>query len=359
MYAKFPLRIKLVLAICLPLLAVYSVTLVVEYRRGKQEAIDQMKRWLTELTSRYATAVDGELSTVSQVARCAADYIRTCHPRDIAQLQHMLRANLDSNPRVFGSCIALEKGALSEDSPLCAPYVCRAANGRFRQIDIARDVPTFQRLDWYLLPKLLKHAAWTDPYFDEGAGNALMCTYSVPLMRDDQFIGVVTVDISLEHLRQDLAKIRPYGGYCMLVSQSGTIVSHPDDKLIMAESIFGLAQWYDVPELEEVGRQMIAEHSKPGVRPIPDYETGDPDWIVYAPVRSVGWSFATVIPEDQAHACRLRLATPATSTPAWWPSADRAVRPSRGGLDHPAARTPCRRGPRRCRRRSDGPSRGH
>jgi hypothetical protein len=35
---KFPLRVKLILAICLPLLAVYLTVVALDYRRSKQEA---------------------------------------------------------------------------------------------------------------------------------------------------------------------------------------------------------------------------------------------------------------------------------------------------------------------------------
>jgi sigma-B regulation protein RsbU (phosphoserine phosphatase) len=83
----------------------------------------------------------------------------------------------------------------------------------------------------------------------------------------------------------------------MILSQSGTIVSHPRESLVMSESIFSLAEWYGLPELAELGREMIA--GKFRVRRIPDFETGQPKWAVPVPVPSTGWSLAAIIPEER------------------------------------------------------------
>lgn len=299
MQPKLLIRTKLVLAICVPLLAVYTAILVVEYRMGRERAIEQMKAHLTELAARRATERDEELSTISQVARCTADFLRNSPKLETAQIEQLLRSTLLDNPRIFGSCVALESGAMGPDAPAYAPYVCRTSAGDgIRQVDIARTVRDYARFDWYLLPKLLNRPTWTDPYFDDGAGNILMCTYSVPLQRDGKFAGVVTVDLSLDHLRKELNRIDLANGSCVLVSRTGTFVSHPNSELIMAETIFGLAEAYNVPELAEVGYQMTATIPRSGVARIHDYQTGAWKWIVYAPVRSAGWSLAALISED-------------------------------------------------------------
>jgi hypothetical protein len=49
---KFPIRTKLVLAIGLPLLAVYLTVLAIDYRIGRTQAIAQMSDRWTELTAR-------------------------------------------------------------------------------------------------------------------------------------------------------------------------------------------------------------------------------------------------------------------------------------------------------------------
>jgi len=294
---KCSIRTKLVLAICLPLAAVYLLLLVIEYRRGKEEALEQMKVYLTELAAHEASDLDTRLVGVAQVARSTADFLDTFPPHEEEAIYRLIRQTLASNPGIFGMCVAFEPGAFRADRARFAPYVCRSPTGeRLRTIDIGTDSYDYARWDWYLLPKLLERPAWTDPYFDEGAGNVLMCTYSVPFYSEGRFEGVVTADVCLEHLRQEMAEVDVQGGYCMILSQSGTIVSHPRESLIMSESIFSLAEWYELPELAELGREAIA--GKRVVRRIPDFETGRPKWAVVAPVSSAGWSLAAMIPEE-------------------------------------------------------------
>ncbi len=53
---------------------------------------------------------------------------------------------------------------------------------------------------------MLKAPVWTDPYFDEGAGNTIMTTYARPFFERggetaaSKVKGIVTADVSLEWL---------------------------------------------------------------------------------------------------------------------------------------------------------------
>ena len=81
---------------------------------------------------------------------------------------------------------------------------------------------------------------------------------------------MVGVDIALAEIQRRLGGVDTRGGYCALVSQTGTFVSHPDQSYIMAESVFSLAAWHESAELEAVGREMIA--GKTGVRRLTDVD---------------------------------------------------------------------------------------
>ena len=297
---RFPLRIKLLAAICLPLLAVYLTVLSVEFYAGKRHAEREVKEGVGAEAKARALALDRELSKVAQVADGAAQFLLAFPARDVAGLETRLQAMLESNDRIFGCAIALVPGVLGPQSPACAPYLCRTAAGEFRHVDIAQSVPNYTRLDWYLLPKLLGKATWTDPYFDEGAGNVLMCTYAVPLLRDNEFLGVVAVDIALDHLRHDLTKSPPdyEGGYYMLLSRNGTFISHPNEKFILAQSISSLAEEYGLPELQRLTRRVVTE--RPEVEALPDYEGRGRVWIVSTLVPSTGWVLAARIFESTA-----------------------------------------------------------
>ena len=295
---KFPLRVKLILAISLPLLAVYLTVVALDYRRSKQEALEQMKNYLTEVTAHEALALNEQLSSIAQIGRSTGQFLQTFALRESPDLERLARANLRAEPHLFGFGVALEAPAAGGAAKRVAPYVCRTADGQgLRSMDITSVAFDYTRSDWYLLPKLLRHPAWTDPYFDEGIGRILMCSYSVPLLRDNEFDGVIVADVSLEHIRRQVRQTRYPGEYRVVLSPAGTFVYHPEESFVLAESIFSLAEWHHFPALADLGRSMMA--GQQGVVRLPDYQTGEPKWYAFASVPAAGWSLAAIIPEEK------------------------------------------------------------
>jgi sigma-B regulation protein RsbU (phosphoserine phosphatase) len=94
-------------------------------------------------------------------------------------------------------------------------------------------------------------------------------------------------------------------GYAFLISQNGMFVTYPEHRLIMRESIFGLAEAKKDPRIREVGREMI--RGGEGFVPIPASLTGKRSWLYYAPVPGTGWSLGVVFPEAELFADAGRL----------------------------------------------------
>jgi sigma-B regulation protein RsbU (phosphoserine phosphatase) len=296
-YVMFSIRTKLVLAIGAPLLAVYLGMVCCEHYLGKREALAQMRSHLTELAARQAAELDGDLSTVEELARTLARLATSLPALSAEQIHALLQDNLRGNPKVYGMSMAFERNAFSEDVALFAPYYCRDPRDGLRFVDIAEVFPDYTRFDWYHPAKTGGRPFWTEPYFDTGVGRRLMCTYTAPIFKHGNFRGVLTVDVLSEDLLTEIARIKIGSGYCALVSRKGTLISHPDQSLVMRESIFSLAARRGLNELVDVGRQMVA--GKAGVQRVRDYQTGEPSWMVYAPVQSAGWSLAAIIPESE------------------------------------------------------------
>ncbi len=108
---------------------------------------------------------------------------------------------------------------------------------------------------------------------------------------------MVGADISLMWLKDIVSAVKIYQtGYAFLISQNGVFVTHPDQQLIMRESIFSLAEARNDPKMREVGRDMI--QGGEGFVPIPASLTGKKSWLYYAPLPSTGWSLGVVFPDD-------------------------------------------------------------
>ena len=107
------LRNKLILAVCLPLLAVYLAVLVIDYRTGRAAAIAQTERYLTALTGKLAMEIDRDLAAAAQAARSTAAALSDFQPRGREQIDALERSVLATNRTIFGTAVAYEPGAFA------------------------------------------------------------------------------------------------------------------------------------------------------------------------------------------------------------------------------------------------------
>ncbi len=218
------------------------------------------------------------------------------------ELKEFLRDFLHAVPEVFGATVAFEPYAFDRRTRFFAPYYFKGKDGLNFTV-LGSDDYDYFLVDWYLIPKELNRPMWSEPYFDEGGGNVLMTTLSVPFHRGETktFAGVVTADISLDWLKTLVARISVYNsGYAFLLSKNGVFVAHPEKRYLMRESIFSLAESMDSPTLREIGRAMV--RGKEGFARLPEAFTGKPAWVYYAPVPSTGWSMGIIVPENELFA---------------------------------------------------------
>jgi sigma-B regulation protein RsbU (phosphoserine phosphatase) len=108
---------------------------------------------------------------------------------------------------------------------------------------------------------------WSEPYFDEGGGNVLMTTLSVPFHRGETknlrrrghrgHLPGLAQDLGGQDLRLQLRLRLP-------PEQERGVVAHPEKRYLMRESIFSLAESMDSPTLREIGRPWSGQG---GLRP--------------------------------------------------------------------------------------------
>ena len=83
-----------------------------------------------------------------------------------------------------------------------APYFYRTPHGT-DYVDLTQSYD-YSTQDWFQIPRELGKTEWSEPYYDEGGGNALMATCSVPFYEtgngQKRFAGIVTSDVSLKRL---------------------------------------------------------------------------------------------------------------------------------------------------------------
>ena len=93
--------------------------------------------------------------------------------------------------------------------------------------------------EWFTRPIELEEGYWSEPYVDEGGGNILMTTFSMPI-RDEHGVisAVLTADISLDWLTDLVGNISVYPkAFSILASRSGKLMVCPAESLIMHRTV--------------------------------------------------------------------------------------------------------------------------
>ena len=208
---------------------------------------------------------------------------------------------VENNPVVVGSTIALVPG-YSKKHPLYAPYATRnSETGEIQTLSLATDDYDYPSQEWFTKPLELHDGYWSEPYYDEGGGNMLMTTFSMPVMdRNGKVAAILTADISLQWLTELMGSIEVYpNAFSTVVSRNGQIMVCPVESLVMNKNVLQFAaESSDSDALSSINEAMLSgQEGEMEVR----YK-GEENRIYFAPVERTGWSLSIVVPEKEMFA---------------------------------------------------------
>ncbi|MCI8363977.1 MAG: methyl-accepting chemotaxis protein [Eubacterium sp.] len=112
------------------------------------------------------------------------------------------------------------------------------------------DFSTFEKDDlehvgWYYIPVENKKPTWMNPYLNQNI-NVSMISYVVPVYMENESVGIIGMDISLETIENMISEASIYeNGYSCLVDTNHNIVAHKEYQL--GDSLKDMA-----PEVEKI-----------------------------------------------------------------------------------------------------------
>jgi sigma-B regulation protein RsbU (phosphoserine phosphatase) len=282
---------------------IFVAVMAYNYYASKMAVMEEVAENARNLTMSTAYKIEVILRGVEKVPRNLAGIIEE-YPYTREDLFRLIKNAIASNSEVFGVAIAFEPYAFDLGSYYFSPYGYRE-NDRIDLTFLGGDAYQYFHWDWYQIPKELNRPVWTEPYYDEGGGNIIMSTFSVPFYKEMNgkraFRGIVTSDISLMWLKDIVSAVKIYQtGYAFLISQNGEFFTHPEKKLIMKESIFSVAEAGNDLRLRRIGQEMI--RGGEGFVPLQDFVSGEKSWMYYAPLPSTDWALGVVISEEELFA---------------------------------------------------------
>ncbi len=278
----------------------------VSFRESRDALLELRQEELFDLARGQAAVVSRQLAMVSQPTMALARVLEVMQPRNRAELVRLLRRQVVGSRHIFGMAAAYAPHAFYPTRRRFCPYVFRSPRG-IQVSSLAGEDYNYPRWDWYLIPYLLARPVWSEPYFDQGGGGALMTTYSAPMVVRGKVKGVITADVALNRLGREVARLSVgMRGYAFLISGQGAFLAAPQPGWIMRETIFSLAERLKRPDMRALGRRMI--RGAAGVVDIRDWYRGEKSWLAFHPVKGPGWSLGVMLPEGEVLAPTFTLA---------------------------------------------------
>ena len=208
-------------------------------------------------------------------------------------LESVIRHIVSDTPVIVGSSIAFVPGYNPSDS-LYAPYVFESGDSLILR-SLATQEYDYPAQEWFREPLANGFEHWSEPYFDEGGGDILMTTYSIPIQdKGGNTAAVITADVSLDWLTDLVGNINFYpDAFSMVLSRTGRIMVSPVQSLVMNNTVWDIAEQMDDPRsFRELNQRMLARETGSQQVKI----DGKRQFVYFAPVLRTGWIMSLVVP---------------------------------------------------------------
>ena len=263
------------------------------------------QRILSEESTRRA---EGQLAATELKISGVVDQVETAVRNSLWSVQQQINRPdsleaitvrlVEANPVIFGSTVAMtDKNQ--------APYSYKQADTVITS-SLANAEYDYKHQEWYVKPLELQGGYWSEPYYDEGGGNMLMTTYSVPVTdKRGRVAAVFTADVSLDWLTDLVGEVQVYpSAFSMVVSREGQIMVCPAETLVMRHTVQDLASTAgDTATFNQINRSMLSGDA--GATSF-KFE-GKKHYMFFDSVDKTGWAMSIVIPHNEIYGKAERL----------------------------------------------------
>ena len=287
----------------LAFLLVFSIAFYYTFTYTRTILDDDALQRASNITDLTISRISNVIRPVEQVPYTLSGALEADNP-DYRMISNLAKEFVLDDTVVFGSAIAFEPYMHDKKHYRYCPYVFETRNRIIERNLSSADYDYFSK-DWYRIPKLSGKAVWSEPYYDKGGGDTLMCTYSVPFYRwirhKRVFAGVITMDISLEAFRYILNSARVFrNGFSYLMSRKGIMIANPHTEYINKDIRTVIAGEADKETDSAINMVLRGKRMFVKMRDLTHVQV--PSWLYTAPVPHTGWIFAITFPTRELYA---------------------------------------------------------
>ena len=299
MMKKNSLGFRMFVAIFINIVICFSVVFGVIYFFVSKMTVEDIEDIGRRDVHLVANSIDMVLQNVQDTADTVADIVET----DIHNEQfvlNILKTMVEKNKNIYGGTISFEPYAFDKEQKFFAPYFYKK-DKKIEFMFIGKEAYDYLKWEWYTVPKEKNKALWIDPYFDEGAGNILMATYSVPFYRKEKgteiFTGVVTADVSLDWLKKLVLSVGSdqTDGVVLVGKKDGVIVAQKNRPTIGEKTIFDIEKERNSKAFSKTVQDLIAGKTD-FIRSVNPF-TNEKEWVSYSSLATINLAVCMFYPE--------------------------------------------------------------
>ena len=277
---------------------VFVVALVFLFAQARYAVQREAKEHASQLLNNTALRVNTVLNQV-EVATENTSWLVGRHLKTPDSMYVYARAIVENNPELAGCSISFEPYYYPRKGRFFSVYA-KQENGKVSVVQEGDESYEYFFMDWYQLPKLLGHSAWTEPFLgeypeEEVVQDKMVVSYCKRIEDENgKYVGTIASDLSLRWLSETISAVKPYPhSYSFMIGRGGTFFVHPDPEKLLYQSIFTETMEQDNPERMALGKAMVS--GEEGMRMLT--LNGELCYVFYQPLGETGFSAAIVCPE--------------------------------------------------------------
>ena len=287
---KHSFALKLSAYIITLIMVIFCVIMVLFYKIAQENIVRTSISHAEGVLTNMSQKIDAQLQSVANNIDYSA-WIVERNINNMDSIAMLLKQNIENNPLIVGGSVAYEPDTIDGKERLKMIYASLSDSSVVFNY-IGDENYYYPKMDWYITAKNMRRSYWSEPYFDEGAGNIIMATYSHPLINSKgEVYAVYTADISLLNFTDLVEQIQPFpDSYSFMLSRKGYYLTHRKRERIMHETIFSRSHEDGNSDYEKIGHDMLSGKSGSYL-----FENEDNlSYAIFTPISKIGCSICNV-----------------------------------------------------------------
>lgn len=302
------IRTRMVLVVLSTLVIIYIITFGLIIAKFRSASLQNANTITHTLAREYAHRVKSDLNVDMDFARCMANTFQPYKdiPTNLRKEVHksILKSIAANNPNFISVWATFQLNAIDprwENEYGRERYTYFRENNELKYMEDSLDLMGFNKTGLYY--KIYSDAieTVTDPYFysynNSEKDQILETSVCAPIKINNKYVGLAGIDLSVERFADVIKQINPYeGSYAMLLSNNGTIISHPEKSLIgkvYAEAEKEQNDTYHVQDSVKQGKDFSILFEKENQKYLASFAP------FYIGETKTPWSLVVIVPTSQ------------------------------------------------------------